>query len=198
MSALAVRQRQAVAVRDATIDPRTVGPHTRSPGVGPILATPLPTEDGVRGAVSIGRTAPGSPFSDGDIAMMTEFAANAGLAVQLESARRREERHDPGSLPERDPQHIAHDLTADLTQRLVVYATTVHSLDFCTEQGRVVGELLRQAEQLHDTIQTGITALLHASLNGVATEPPGPAPGRTRPLRAEEVGRSWLGWDSRC
>ena len=116
MSALAVRQQQAVAVRDAAIDPRTVGPHTHSPGVGPILATPLPAEDGIHGAVSIGRTAPGSPFSDGDTAMMTEFAANAGLAVQLESARRREERHDPGSGPERDPQHIAHDLTADLTQ----------------------------------------------------------------------------------
>ena len=196
-SALAVRQQQTVAVRDAAIDPRTVGPHTRSPGVGPILATPLPAEDGIHGAVSIGRTAPGSPFSDGDTAMMTEFAANAGLAVQLESARR-EERHDPGSLPERDPQHIAHDLTADLTQRLVVYATTVHSLNFCTEQGRVVGELLRQAEQLHDTTQTGMTALLNASLNGVATEPPRPAPARTRPLPAEDVGRSWSGWDSRC
>ena len=70
--------------------PRSIpGPWARTPahpGVGPILATPLPAEDGVRGAVSIGRTAPGSPFSDGDTAMMTEFAAHAGLAVQLESA----------------------------------------------------------------------------------------------------------------
>ena len=65
---------------------------------------------------------------------------------------RREEHHDPGSVPERDPQHIAHDLTADLTQRLVVYATTVHTLNFSTPQGRVVGELLRQAEQLHDIL----------------------------------------------
>jgi GAF domain-containing protein len=151
LSALAMRARWTQAVADAATDPRTA-PATRSPEIGPLLAAPVLLDDDPRAVLTVGRREPAAPFTKGDAAVLTELATHAGLGLDTAD--------EPGP-PSRDRapttvESAAVALDADLTQRLILYAATMHTLSAGERRSRIVGELLRQASELHHQVQAAV------------------------------------------
>lgn len=150
LSALAMRARRTQAVADAATDPRTA-PATRSPDIGPLLAAPVLLNDDPRAVLTVGRRETAAPFTEGDAAVLTELATHAGLGLDTV-----DEPAPSTGGPAPTIERVAVALDADLTQRLILYAATMHTLSAGQRRSRIVGELLRQANELHHQVQTAV------------------------------------------
>ncbi|HEY8302703.1 MAG TPA: GAF domain-containing protein [Jatrophihabitans sp.] len=82
--------------------------------VGPVMAVPLSTSNGVRGSLVVGRIAGSPAFDAEDLDMATTFANHAAVALELADARASEQRIV--ILEDRD--RIARDLHDHVIQRL--------------------------------------------------------------------------------
>jgi signal transduction histidine kinase len=82
--------------------------------VGPVMAVPLTTSNGVGGALVVGRIVGGQPFDAEDLDMAMTFANHAAVALELADARAIEQRIV--LLEDRD--RIARDLHDHVIQRL--------------------------------------------------------------------------------
>jgi GAF domain-containing protein len=153
LSGLAINRRCAVAV-PGTATERVVG-RGRSPLAQPVAAAPMFSGDRLCGALTVSRPRQAEPFSRSDIAIISELAARSGLLLDLAEANRLD---GPG-IPAEDPARVAEAFKADLEQRLVLYAATMHALACRVRRGRVVRELLVQAEQLHRHVAETVVAL---------------------------------------
>jgi GAF domain-containing protein len=147
LSAVAMRACQTQAVADAATDPRTA---TRSL-TGPLLAAPVLLDDDPRAVLTVGRREPADPFTKGDAAVLTELAMHAGLGLDTAG-----EPASPPGEPVPTVENAAVALDADLTQRLILYAATMHTLSAGQRRSRIVGELLRQANELHHQVQAAV------------------------------------------
>jgi GAF domain-containing protein len=152
LSGLAINRRRAVAV-PGTGTERAVGPG-RLPLAQPVAVAPLFSGDRLCGALTVSRPRQAEPFSRSDIGILSELAAHSGLLLDLAEANRLD---GPG-VPAEDPARIAEAFKADLEQRLVLYAATMHALACRARRGRVVRELLVQAEQLRLLVAETVVA----------------------------------------
>jgi GAF domain-containing protein len=156
LSALAMRVGRTQAVAYAATDPRTA-PAARSPDLGPLLAAPVLLDDDPRGVLTVARREPAAVFTEGDAAVLTELAAHAGLGLDTEDEDTAGEAASPaGGRAPTSVERAAVALDADLTQRLILYAATMHTLSAGQRRGRIVGELLRQATELHHQVQAAV------------------------------------------
>jgi GAF domain-containing protein len=153
LSGLAINCRRAVVVPDAGTK-RAVG-RGRLALAQPVVAAPLFNGDRLGGALTVSRPEQAEPFSRSDISIISELAAHSGLLLNLVEVNPldgpRVAAEDPAPLPEA--------LKADLEQRLVLYAATTHTLACRVLRGRIVRELLEQAEQLHLHLAETVVAL---------------------------------------
>jgi signal transduction histidine kinase len=92
--------------------------------VGPVMAVPLSTSNGVRGALVVGRVVGGQPFDAEDLDMATTFANHAAVALELADARASEQRI--ALLEDRD--RIARDLHDHVIQRLFAAGLSLDGL----------------------------------------------------------------------
>jgi signal transduction histidine kinase len=84
------------------------------PSLGPTVAIPLAAFDQPLGALTISRVDPGARFTDADVEMAADFAAQASVAIELARARADRQQLD---LVE-DRTRIARDLHDHVIQRL--------------------------------------------------------------------------------
>jgi GAF domain-containing protein len=153
LSGLAINCRRAVVVPDAGTK-RAVG-RGRLALAQPVVAAPLFNGDRLGGALTVSRPEQAEPFSRSDIGIISELAAHSGLLLDLAQA----SRLDGPNVAAEDPARVAEALKADLEQRLVLYAATTHTLACRVLRGRIVRELLAQAEQLHLHLAETVVAL---------------------------------------
>ena len=118
-------------------------------GMGPVLVLPFGPPDGARGVLVLARGQDREPFQSNWLSMLSSFANQAAVALELAEARLDSERLSV--LEDRD--RIARDLHDTVIQRL--YATaltlmgTVRRIDDSTSAGRVQSAV----DDLDDTIR---------------------------------------------
>lgn len=84
------------------------------PSLGPTVAIPLAAFDQTLGALTISRTDPGARFTEADVEMAADFAAQASVAIEL--SRARSDRQQLELVEDRN--RIARDLHDHVIQRL--------------------------------------------------------------------------------
>jgi signal transduction histidine kinase len=92
--------------------------------VGPVMAVPMSTSNGVRGALVVGRAIDGRPFDADDLDMAMTFANHAAVSLELADARTSEQRIV--ILEDRD--RIARDLHDHVIQRLFAAGLSLDGL----------------------------------------------------------------------
>ncbi|HEY2296671.1 MAG TPA: GAF domain-containing protein [Jatrophihabitans sp.] len=92
--------------------------------VGPVMAVPMSTSNGVRGALVVGRALDGRPFDADDLDMAMTFANHAAVSLELADARTSEQRIV--ILEDRD--RIARDLHDHVIQRLFAAGLSLDGL----------------------------------------------------------------------
>ncbi|WBB62932.1 GAF domain-containing protein [Streptomyces sp. WMMC500] len=118
-------------------------------GIGPAVAVPLGTSDGLRGVLLVGREPGGERFGPEETDALVGFAGQAAVAMEL--AQRRRDAEQLALFEDRD--RIARDLHDLAIQRLFATGMTLQSaLRFVThEEG--TERLLRAVDDLDETIK---------------------------------------------
>lgn len=132
----------------------TIGP-VSAEGLGAMMALPLATEQGMAGAVIVGRARGSRPFSDSDLEMADSFAGQAALAMQLAEARAGQERL--ALLQDRD--RIARDLHDHVIQRLFAIGLSVQSIAASLPSSESGSRLIDIVGDLDETIREIRTAI---------------------------------------
>ncbi|MFF9567328.1 GAF domain-containing protein [Streptomyces sp. NPDC014685] len=124
LAGLAARTGTPMHCADVRTDPRA---HPFGGGVeeglGPVVTVPLRVDTGASGALRLGRPVDRPPFDDTEIALVSGFADQAAIALEL--ARRRAESEELAVMHDRD--RIARDLHDLAIQRLFATGMTLQS-----------------------------------------------------------------------
>ncbi|MFE4172148.1 GAF domain-containing sensor histidine kinase [Streptomyces sp. NPDC056909] len=134
---------------DVGTDPRITAGPPRWRGLGPAVAVPMITGDGVRGVLLLARTRGSTPFTPADTAPLLAFAGQAALAMELAGRRRSAEQLT--LLADRD--RIARDLHDLAIQRLFATGMTLQSTVRFVEHPAAREKLLRAVDDLDETIK---------------------------------------------
>ncbi|RWZ72773.1 GAF domain-containing protein, partial [Streptomyces albidoflavus] len=131
LAGLAAVTGSPVSTSDIRTDPRAhpfdaipaTGTDGPDPAIGPVVAVPLQVGSGRQGALRLGRIAGRASFDDSDVELVSGFADQAAIALEL--ARRRAESEELVVLHDRD--RIARDLHDLAIQRLFATGMTLQS-----------------------------------------------------------------------
>jgi signal transduction histidine kinase len=140
---------EPVTTDEVQKDPRVSGGAERFSGLGPTVAVPMVTDEGVRGAVLLSRAEQAAPFTEAEAAPLQTFADQAALALQLAERRRAAEQLTV--LEERD--RIARDLHDLAIQRLFATGMTLQSTLRFVDHPEAGERLLRAVDDLDETIK---------------------------------------------
>ncbi|NGO78752.1 GAF domain-containing protein [Streptomyces sp. YC504] len=168
-------------------DPRLTFRPERWDGMGPVVAVPMSTGDGVRGVLLLAREAGRPAFGPVATAPLMGFAGHAALALEL--AERRRDAEQVSLLADRD--RIARDLHDLAIQRLFATGMTLQSALRFVEHPEAVERLQRAVDDLDTTIK-----IIRSTIFGLREhEAPGVPPGlRMRLVRAAEEAAPGLGF----
>ncbi|WP_306955878.1 GAF domain-containing protein [Streptomyces sp. B4I13] len=119
------------------------------PGLGPAVAVPIGTGDGVRGVVLLVREAGRTVFTEQEIEPLLGFAGQAAVAMEL--AERRSDAEQMALLEDRD--RIARDLHDLAIQRLFATGMTLQSAGRFIEHPQASERVVRAVEDLDETIK---------------------------------------------
>jgi signal transduction histidine kinase len=145
-------------------DPRvTVGP-PRWEKLGPTVAVPMVTGDGVRGVLLLARQLGSAPFAEAETTPLLTFAAQAALAMELAEQRSRAEQL--ALLEDRD--RIARDLHDLAIQRLFATGMTLQSTLRFVQHPEAGERLLRAVDDLDETIK-----IIRSTIFGLRSRDPG-------------------------
>ncbi|WP_405905309.1 MULTISPECIES: GAF domain-containing protein [unclassified Streptomyces] len=134
---------------DASQDERVSAGPQRFAGLGPAVAVPIGTGDGVRGVVLLVRQAGHTVFSEKETEPLQGFAGQAAVAMEL--ADRRSDAEQMALLEDRD--RIARDLHDMAIQRLFATGMTLQSAGRFIEHPQASERVQRAVEDLDDTIK---------------------------------------------
>lgn len=131
---------------------------------GPALVLPLRAAETVSGVLAILRGPGGQPFTDDQLEMMTAFADQAALALQLAEAQRRVRELD--IMTDRD--RIARDLHDHVIQRLFAVGLALQGTIPRSRVPEVQRRLSDAVDDLQDVVQDIRTAIfdLHGGMSG--------------------------------
>ncbi|MGQ4390234.1 GAF domain-containing protein [Streptomyces sp. SAS_270] len=168
-----------VATADVRKDPRiTYGPD-RWEGLGPAVAVPMGTREGLRGVLMLARGAGRPPFTEVETAPLLGFAGQAALAMEL--AERRRDTEQMSLLEDRD--RIARDLHDLAIQRLFATGMTLQSAQRFVQHPQAAERLGRAVDDLDTTIK-----IIRSTIFGLRAHETPSAGLRIRVVRAlEEV-----------
>ncbi|AUA09620.1 GAF domain-containing protein [Streptomyces sp. SID8382] len=157
---------EPVTSTDVQNDPRiTVGPQ-RWEGLGPAVAVPMRTHDGVGGVLSLARVADSHAFTQVETDTLLGFAGQAAIAMKL--AERRRDAEQLALLEDRD--RIARDLHDLAIQRLFAAGMTLQSTLRFVQHPEGSERLLRVVDDLDDTIK-----IIRSTIFGLRSHEAGPA-----------------------
>ncbi|MFF7651342.1 GAF domain-containing protein [Streptomyces sp. NPDC007983] len=157
---------EPVTSTDVAHDPRiTVGPQ-RWDGLGPAVAVPMRTSDGVGGVLSLARTERSPAFTQIETDTLLGFAGQAAIAMKL--AERRRDAEQLALLEDRD--RIARDLHDLAIQRLFAAGMTLQSTLRFVQHPEGSERLLRVVDDLDDTIK-----IIRSTIFGLRSHESGPA-----------------------
>jgi signal transduction histidine kinase len=131
--------------RDGRVFP---GPQ-RYTDLGPAVAVPIGSGEGVRGIVLLVRAADRNAFTEKEIEPLRGFAAQAAVAMEL--AERRQDAEQIAVLEDRD--RIARDLHDLAIQRLFATGMTLQSAGRFIEHKEASERVLRAVDDLDETIK---------------------------------------------
>ncbi|WP_406358917.1 GAF domain-containing sensor histidine kinase [Streptomyces hirsutus] len=134
---------------DVSCDERVSSEPRRFAGLGPAVAVPVGSEDGVRGIVLLVRAAGRGEFSEKEIEPLQGFAAQAAVAMEL--AERRRDAEQIAVLEDRD--RIARDLHDLAIQRLFATGMTLQSAGRFIEHKEAAERVSRAVDDLDETIK---------------------------------------------
>ncbi|MER6693063.1 sensor histidine kinase [Streptomyces minutiscleroticus] len=138
-----------VSTADVRKDPRVSYGPDRWDGLGPAVAVPLGTGDGLRSVLLLARGAGRPPFTDVDTIPLLGFAGQAGVAMEL--AERRRDAEQMSLLEDRD--RIARDLHDLAIQRLFATGMTLQSTQRFVQHPQAAERLGRAVDDLDTTIK---------------------------------------------
>ncbi|MFI1169553.1 GAF domain-containing protein [Streptomyces sp. NPDC020801] len=150
--------------------------------LGPAVAVPIGTGEGVRGVVLLVRETGRAPFTEKETDPLRGFAAQAAVAMEL--AERRQDAEQIALLEDRD--RIARDLHDLAIQRLFATGMTLQSAGRFIDHAGAKERVLRAVDDLDETIK-----IIRSTIFGLRTHGDEAAPGlRARAVRvAGEAGR---------
>ncbi len=163
-----------VSSPDIACDERVSSGPPRFTGLGPAVAVPIGSGDGVRGVVLLVREAGRTVFSEKENEPLQGFAAQAAVAMELAERRSDEERI--AVLQDRD--RIARDLHDLAIQRLFATGMTLQSAGRFIEHEEAARRVLRAVDDLDETIK-----IIRSTIFGLRSRDEGAGPG----LRARAV-----------
>ncbi|GHF36455.1 histidine kinase [Streptomyces griseosporeus] len=134
---------------DVSRDDRASTGPKRFIGLGPAVAVPIGTAEGVRGVVLLVREAGQTAFTGKEIEPLRGFAAQAAVAMEL--AERRRDAEEIAVLKDRD--RIARDLHDLAIQRLFATGMTLQSAGRFIEHPEAGERVVRAVDDLDETIK---------------------------------------------
>ncbi|GGX93518.1 histidine kinase [Streptomyces hiroshimensis] len=148
---IAARAKEVAGADGAVVVPAAVdGEGTGAgPGDGPAVVVPLPSGPGACGALRLHRRAGRPPFDDTEVKLISGFADQAAIALEL--AQRRAESEELAVLHDRD--RIARDLHDLAIQRLFATGMTLQSATRLIERPEAAERVGRAVDDLDTTIQ---------------------------------------------
>ncbi|WP_431946748.1 sensor histidine kinase [Actinacidiphila sp. bgisy167] len=172
---------------DVAHDSRITAGPARFAGLGPAVAVPMSTPQGVRGALLLARAEGQAPFTDTETAPLLAFAGSAALAMEL--AERRRSAEQLARLEDRD--RIARDLHDLAIQRLFATGMTLQSAARFVDHPQASERLLRAVDDLDETIK-----IIRSTIFGLRVRDSGPGRQglRVRTARAVEQAVPSLGF----
>ncbi|MGY0489653.1 GAF domain-containing protein [Streptomyces sp. WG-D5] len=183
----ALSSKALVTSDDIRKDPRITYQPDRWEGLGPAVAVPIGTSEGVRGVLMLARRADHSPFSAAELIPLSGFAGQAALALEL--ADRRRDAEQMSLLEDRD--RIARDLHDLAIQRLFATGMTLQSAQRFVQHPEAAERLLRAVDDLDTTIK-----IIRSTIFGLRERdaPPTGSGLRVRIVRAVEDAAQVLGF----
>ncbi len=177
---------ESVTSTDVTRDEEATDPDSRFAGLGPAVAVPIGTADGVRGVVLLVREAGRPVFSDKETVPLQSFAAQAAIAMEL--AERRRDAEEIAVLKDRD--RIARDLHDLAIQRLFATGMTLQSAGRFIEHQEAGDRVARAVDDLDETIK-----IIRSTIFGLRAREDGAGTGlRARVVRAAGEAAPVLGF----
>lgn len=134
---------------DIARDERASSGAQRFTGLGPAVAVPIGTGDGVRGIVLLVREAGHTEFTEKETEPLQGFAAQAAVAMEL--AEHRKDAEEIAVLQDRD--RIARDLHDLAIQRLFATGMTLQSAGRFIEHSEASERVARAVDDLDETIK---------------------------------------------
>lgn len=175
-----------VTSADVTHDERVANPDPRFAGLGPAVAVPIGTGDGVRGVVLLVRATGRTVFSAKETEPLRGFAAQAAIAMEL--AERRRDAEEIAVLKDRD--RIARDLHDLAIQRLFATGMTLQSAGRFIEHPEAGDRVARAVDDLDETIK-----IIRSTIFGLRAREEGAGTGlRARVVRAAGEAAPVLGF----
>ncbi|WP_031103738.1 GAF domain-containing sensor histidine kinase [Streptomyces sp. NRRL S-146] len=138
-----------VTSADLASDTRVSADHARVTGLGPAVAVPIGTGEGVRGVALLVRAVGHPVFTEKEIKPLQAFAAQAAVAMEL--AERRRDVEQIAMLQDRD--RIARDLHDLAIQRLFATGMTLQSAGRFIEHPEASERVARAVDDLDETIK---------------------------------------------
>lgn len=149
LAGLAARTGQPAVAADLSADPEVSAPWPRGRRPGPTVAVPLLVDKHLGGAVGLSRAVGRLPFSESEVALISGFAEQAALALELDRGRRESEQVE--ALRERE--RIARDLHDLAIQRLFATGMTLQSVGRLIERPEAASRVGRAVDDLDETIK---------------------------------------------
>ncbi|TQK50003.1 histidine kinase/DNA gyrase B/HSP90-like ATPase [Streptomyces sp. SLBN-118] len=175
-----------VTSTDVAHDERVSAGPPRFAGLGPAVAVPVGTADGVRGVLLLAREAGSTVFADEEIDPLRIFAGQAAVAMEL--AERRNDAEQIALLEDRD--RIARDLHDLAIQRLFATGMTLQSAGRLIEHAPASDRVLRAVDDLDETIK-----IIRSTIFGLRSREAGGGQGlRARAVRTAGEAAPVLGF----
>ncbi|MFI5100167.1 MAG: GAF domain-containing sensor histidine kinase, partial [Actinomycetes bacterium] len=140
---------QTLRVLDASTDPRAAGPAPGQLAYGPSLVVPLRAAEDVLGVLMVSNTVGSPGFTDEAEDVLTGFAGQAAIALEL--GRQRREAEQARLFSDRD--RIARDLHDLVIQRLFATGMRLDSVAGRVEDAQARERVLGAVEDLDETIR---------------------------------------------
>ncbi|WP_020659922.1 GAF domain-containing protein [Amycolatopsis benzoatilytica] len=161
LAGLAARTGAPVVSRDVAADPRAhpLGAADRG---RPVVAVPLPIDADACGALRLSRSAGGPRFDETETRLISGFAGQAALALEL--GKRRAESEELALLHDRD--RIARDMHDLVVQRLFATVMALQGTAGMTDPAKIGARVSRAVDDLDTTIEVIRSTIFALRIDG--------------------------------
>ena len=158
-----------LSVDDFSADHRVAAVAREHLGLGPAVVFPLGPAGGVRGVLTAGRRPGSKPLSADAVDMITTFAAQAGIGLELADRRRDAER--VAVLADRD--RIARQLHDLVIQRLFATGMSLQAAAGMMPEGPAAVRIGQAVDALDETIKDIRSSIFMLQVHPAQESPPG-------------------------